>query len=153
MKNLILIFILVSSIVISQSDDENHRKYWFYRTRLVNDFTKVGTERGNSFIFEERGQNSCCGYDLSGSTDATSGCANSTMHSIEIFNPGISIQAINNPLCSGTTATLTASGASTYTWSTNAGSLTTNSVAVSPTANTTYTVTGTDAAHSCISST
>ncbi|HEX7413317.1 MAG TPA: T9SS type A sorting domain-containing protein, partial [Bacteroidia bacterium] len=37
--------------------------------------------------------------------------------------------------------------------STNAGSLTTTSVAVSPTANTTYTVTGTDVSHSCVSST
>ena len=44
-------------------------------------------------------------------------------------------------LCAGNTATLTASGASTYTWSTIQ---TGTSIAVTPTLNATYTVTGTD---------
>ena len=44
--------------------------------------------------------------------------------------------------CAGVATTLTATGGSTYSWSTNA---TTPSVSVSPTSTTTYTVTGTDA--------
>lgn len=44
-------------------------------------------------------------------------------------------------LCTGSSATLTASGATTYSWST---SQTSSSVAVSPTTTTTYTVTGTN---------
>ena len=54
--------------------------------------------------------------------------------------PAFTISA-SGPLsiCSGQTANLTASGATNYTWSTGAF---TNSVTVSPTLNTTYTVTG-----------
>jgi hypothetical protein len=44
-------------------------------------------------------------------------------------------------LCSGQTATISVSGASTYTWST---AQTATTIAVSPTVQTTYTVTGTD---------
>ena len=48
---------------------------------------------------------------------------------------------VNNPtICSGTSATLTASGATTYVWNTGA---TTNSIVVNPATNTSYTVTGT----------
>ncbi|MBK6986708.1 MAG: hypothetical protein IPH32_19105 [Bacteroidetes bacterium] len=42
-------------------------------------------------------------------------------------------------MCVGQTATLSANGASTYTWST---SETINSISVSPTVSTTYTLTG-----------
>ncbi len=46
-------------------------------------------------------------------------------------------------ICSGASATLTAGGVSSYTWSANAGSATTNTVTISPTATDVYTVTGT----------
>lgn len=52
-------------------------------------------------------------------------------------------------LCVGQTASLTASGASTYTWNTNA---TTSVIAITPTITTNYTVTGTGA-NGCINST
>ncbi|MHB8259379.1 MAG: T9SS type A sorting domain-containing protein [Bacteroidia bacterium] len=52
-----------------------------------------------------------------------------------------SVVATSPTVCTGSTATLTASGASTYTWSTSA---TTTSISVSPTVTTAYTVTGTD---------
>ena len=45
-------------------------------------------------------------------------------------------------LCSGGTATLTASGATNYLWSVNAGSATTNTVSATPTITTTYTLIG-----------
>jgi hypothetical protein len=61
--------------------------------------------------------------------------------------PTVSIQDLNDPICVGNTTTLSASGADTYTWSTNA---TSNSISVSPTGNTVYTVTGTDASTGCV---
>lgn len=54
--------------------------------------------------------------------------------------PSVSITPSSTLICSGQTATLTAGGASTYTW--NTGS-TASLVAVSPTVTTNYTVTGT----------
>lgn len=55
--------------------------------------------------------------------------------------PNISAISNNTLLCVGQSATLTASGANTYTWSTTEN---TNNIAVSPTIQTTYTVIGTD---------
>lgn len=55
--------------------------------------------------------------------------------------PNASISASGTTLCSGQTATLNASGGGTYSW--NTGS-TANSISVSPTANTSYTVTVTN---------
>lgn len=55
--------------------------------------------------------------------------------------PVINATTSNSLLCVGQTATLTASGANTYTW--NIGQ-TTNSATVNPTVNTTYTVVGTN---------
>jgi len=46
-------------------------------------------------------------------------------------------------VCSGNSLTLTGSGATTYTWSANAGSATTNTVSLTPSATDTYTVMGT----------
>lgn len=61
-----------------------------------------------------------------------------------VFNslPLVSSVSSNSLLCVGQSATLTATGANTYTWSTTEN---TTSIAVSPTIQTTYTVIGTDA--------
>ncbi len=61
--------------------------------------------------------------------------------------PTVTINASQDTVCSGTTVTLTASGANTYTWSTGAS---TNSIAVSPVNSNTYTVIGTDITGACI---
>jgi subtilisin family serine protease len=53
--------------------------------------------------------------------------------------PTVAIANSTNNVCSGTNVTLTASGASTYSWST---SQTTSVIVVTPSANTTYTVQG-----------
>ncbi len=58
---------------------------------------------------------------------------------------------LSNIVCSGDTATISAIGANSYTWSANAGAATTNSVSVSPSVNTSYTVEGTDS-RGCIDS-
>ncbi len=57
--------------------------------------------------------------------------------------PTVSISASGNPICTGASTTLTASGASTYSWSNGLG--TANPVTVTPASTTTYTVTGTTA--------
>lgn len=58
-KYILLIFtwVLIFRInwIYSQNDYTNHRKYWHYKSRLVNDFMKVGTGQGDNLIFNERG--------------------------------------------------------------------------------------------------
>jgi serine protease len=53
--------------------------------------------------------------------------------------PTVALTTSTTNICSGTNVTLTASGASSYSWSTGS---TANSIVVTPTANTTYTVRG-----------
>jgi hypothetical protein len=41
------------------SIDENqraHRRYWYYRTRMINDFMKVGGAQGDCIVQAERNQ-------------------------------------------------------------------------------------------------
>lgn len=59
--------------------------------------------------------------------------------------PTLSVVTNNSIICTGNSATLTVSGANTYTWSTSSNSA---NIAVTPTANTSYTVNGT-AANGC----
>lgn len=54
--------------------------------------------------------------------------------------PTLNVSASSNTLCSGQSATITSTGASTYTW--QPGNLIGNSVTVSPSVTTNYTVTG-----------
>jgi gliding motility-associated-like protein len=58
-----------------------------------------------------------------------------------VATPTVTATASSGTICSGNSTTLTAGGASTYTWM--PGSLSGTSVTVSPTTTTTYTVTGT----------
>lgn len=53
--------------------------------------------------------------------------------------PTVGISSSNSVVCAGQIATLTASGASSYTWNTTA---TTTNIVIAPSVNTTYTVTG-----------
>ena len=65
---------------------------------------------------------------------------------IVYVNPLPTVSANSATVCEGTTATLIASGANTYTWS---NSTTGTPISVTPTVTTNYTVTGTDA-NSCV---
>lgn len=72
---------------------------------------------------------------------------------ITIFpTPSVSVNATNTEICPGGSVTLTASGASTYTWSPGTSLNTTSgsTVVATPSSTTTYTVTGTS--NSCSSS-
>ncbi|MCQ2276149.1 MAG: hypothetical protein MJZ87_04295, partial [Bacteroidales bacterium] len=81
------------------------------------------------------GGGSCKGSSGSGAK----GCVRITY--IEYSNPTANISG-NTSICQGNSTTLTASGGTSYKWSTNA---TSNSISVQPNTNTQYTVTVTDA--------
>ena len=82
-------------------------------------------------------------YTVTG-TDAN-GCTNTSTVAITVnATPTITATSSAPSICTGSSATLTGGGAATFSWM--PGSLSGSSVAVSPTSNTTYTVTGTGAA-------
>ena len=50
---------LTNTILLSQStinDDVAHRRYWYYRARFINDFTKMGINQGECIVLAERNQ-------------------------------------------------------------------------------------------------
>lgn len=68
-------------------------------------------------------------------------CTSSINSSVSVVpSPTVTANTSSSLICSGQTVTLTSTGASTYTW--NPGGLTGATVVVTPTSNTTYTVTG-----------
>ncbi len=68
------------------------------------------------------------------------GCSNSKTYTLtSLTTPTINISTNNVIICVGQTATLSASGASTYTWNNGSNS---SSIVVTPTTNTTYTLNG-----------
>lgn len=78
-------------------------------------------------------------YTIVGSNGS---CTNSTTSTLTVVPvPTVSASSSTTSICSGSSLTLTSSGASTYTW--NPGNLSGSSVVVSPTITTTYTVMGT----------
>ncbi len=75
-------------------------------------------------------------YTVNGTT---SGCSKAITSTVTVKpTPVLTVNSLT--ICSGKTATLTASGATTYSW--NTGTIT-NSISLSPTTSTNYTVTGT----------
>ena len=77
---------------------------------------------------------------------ATNGSGSSTATTVITVNPNptVTVTSSQQTICAGNNTTLTASGASTYSW--QPGSLPGSPVIVTPAATTTYTVTGTSAA-------
>jgi hypothetical protein len=74
-------------------------------------------------------------YSVTGTLGSCSGSAIKTI----TVNPNPSLTVNNQTICPGGSATLICAGATTYTWNTGA---TTNSIVVSPSVNTVYTVSG-----------
>ncbi len=75
-------------------------------------------------------------------TGTTAGCTGTATQLITVNpTPTVTVSASSSTICNGNTTTLTASGATTYSWM--PGSLTGTSVVVSPAVTTSYTVTGT----------
>ena len=54
LRNSLLILIYYSNFSFSQTDEQNHAKYWYYRSRFLNDFIKVGLNPGESIPMTER---------------------------------------------------------------------------------------------------
>ena len=78
-------------------------------------------------------------YSVTG-TNTLSGCAETRTQAILVnLKPSVSIFATSTLVCVGQITHLTGAGANSYAWSTSAAG---NIIAVAPTANTTYTVTG-----------
>ena len=67
-------------------------------------------------------------------------------------NPTISITATSPSVCVGQSVTLTANGGNSYTWTTPSGTSSSNTIQVSPTTATAYTLTG-DNSYSCTANT
>jgi len=88
-------------------------------------------------------------YTVTGTYTLT-GCSSTAASSVTVNSlPSLSVVTTNTLLCTGETATLSVSGASTYTWSTTEN---TADVAVTPSVQTTYTVDGTDG-NGCVNTT
>jgi choice-of-anchor B domain-containing protein len=116
-------------------------------------FTSVSTNTPTSYSWNMPGaspststlQSPTVSYATPGVYNATLTAANATgsnsvVKSITVTtSPSVTVSG-SSTLCAGSPATLTASGASTYTW--NPGSLTGVNVVVSPTASVVYTVNG-----------
>jgi hypothetical protein len=88
-------------------------------------------------------------YTVTGTTTST-GCSSTDNVTVTVNAlPTVVATASDSAVCTGSSTTLTATGATSYVW--NPGSSTTNPLTVTPTATTTYTVTGTDA-NGCVNS-
>lgn len=71
----------------------------------------------------------------------SNGCTNTGIVAVNVSSaPGLTVTASGNLICSGSSATLNATGTISYTW--QPGGLTGSSVTVSPASTTVYTVTG-----------
>ncbi len=90
-------------------------------------------------------------WDIECVLTSVEGCTlvSAPKHIIVNALPSLMAMTTNTLLCTGETATLSVSGATTYTWSTAEN---TTDIVVSPTVQTTYTVNGTDA-NGCSNST
>lgn len=107
--------------------------------------TDLNNTTGNSVISNPT---SSITYTVVGTTGS---CINTKTVSLNVSpNPTVNVAASSSSICVGQTATLTASGATSYSWSpaTNLDNTTGNSVVSNPSSNMTYTVVGTTG--SCI---
>ena len=91
-------------------------------------------QNGTSFSPVNTNTYTVTGFDLSN-------CSNTGVITVTVNPlPTLTISATSTLVCSGSTETLTASGANTYTWNNSV----TNGIAFSPSSNNTYNVMGTD---------
>lgn len=51
---LFLLFLEGGFSQLTVDNDRAHRRYWYYRTRMINDFIKIGKEQGACIVFPER---------------------------------------------------------------------------------------------------
>lgn len=110
-------------------------------------FTASGA---NSYAWACPTQSICTYYPTSTTTysfvgTTTQGCSATGLKTISVTpGPTVNTNASSNPICIAQTVTLTATGATTYTW--NPGNIVGSSIVVTPTTTTLYTVNGSSAA-------
>ena len=106
---------------------------------------------GNSYVWSAGADS--IGVNMAGANPAststytvigTNACGVDSAFATVTVNPVPTVSANSPTICSGETATLTANGASTYTWSVGATPTGVNTAEAGPLATTTYTITGTD---------
>ncbi len=101
----------------------------------ANTYTWSNGTNGNSLIVSPTSSSI---YTLSGT--GANGCISASITSATInVTPTPTLSVNSSSICSGQTATLSVSGANSYTWSTNQN---TSSINISPTSTTTYSVSG-----------
>jgi sugar lactone lactonase YvrE len=83
-------------------------------------------------------------------TNSVTGCSSPTVFTQNVY-PGIVASSSHSLICDGESATLTASGATSYTW--NPGGIIGTTIAVSPTTTTTYSVVSSNTLNGCSSNT
>ena len=70
-KNILFVFgLLCGSHLQAQhltftENEQAHRRYWYYRTRFINDFVKIGGAQGDCICFPERNYNGANGISTS----------------------------------------------------------------------------------------
>ncbi|PBQ30975.1 hypothetical protein CNR22_04050 [Sphingobacteriaceae bacterium] len=94
------------------------------------------TISGNNFTITPAATDS---YSLTGTSAEGCQSFNTAVATVSVVNTLSIVVAGNTSICNGSAATLTASGAATYSWNTG---VTTDSITLSPTATTDYTVIG-----------
>ncbi|PSJ76097.1 hypothetical protein C7N43_15585 [Sphingobacteriales bacterium UPWRP_1] len=99
-----------------------------------------GTNTSGQFSYSLAASSGAGPYTITYTTPAP--CGSSDTETITVLPPAAASIAPVPPICNGQSASLTASGGGTYLWSNGA---TSPSISVSPTANTTYNVTVTNA--------
>jgi hypothetical protein len=84
-------------------------------------------------------------YTITGTSSLGCVSASAAVSNVTVnANPTVTAVSSTSLICAGQSATLTASGAATYSWNTSS---TLTAIAISPTVTTTYTVTGTNASN------
>jgi hypothetical protein len=66
---LFLFFLQVNLYFYSQplttpENERSHRRYWYYRARFINDFTKIGGEQGDCIAFAQRNHSDWPVFDM-----------------------------------------------------------------------------------------
>lgn len=61
MKTIFFVIVLLFLSILSKSqtidNDKAHRHYWYYRTRMINNFMKIGKDQGDCVVFAKRNAN------------------------------------------------------------------------------------------------